>query len=50
MKYINGKADQGIGAIFITKDKKVYVSNNLKKQFTLFGDAGYKYGPATDLK
>lgn len=22
MKYINGKADQGIGAIFITKDKK----------------------------
>lgn len=50
MKYINGKADEGIGAIFITKDKKVYVSNNLKKDFTLFGDSGYKYGPTSDLK
>ncbi|MFC6179677.1 FAD:protein FMN transferase [Lactiplantibacillus daowaiensis] len=50
MKYINGKADEGVGAIFITKDKKVYVSNNLKKKFTLFGDNGYKYGPASDLK
>ena len=50
MKYINGKADEGIGAIFITKDKKVYVSNNLKKKFSLFGDSGYKYGPASDLK
>jgi len=50
MKYINGKADKGIGAIFITKDKKVYVSNNLKKKFSLFGDNGYKYGSASDLK
>ncbi|MFB9769854.1 FAD:protein FMN transferase [Lactiplantibacillus modestisalitolerans] len=50
MRYINGKADQGIGAIFITKDKKVYVSNNLKDKFTLFGDNGYKYGPTSDLK
>ncbi|MFC6164622.1 FAD:protein FMN transferase [Lactiplantibacillus dongliensis] len=50
MAYINAKADKGIGAIFITKDKKVYVSNNLKKKFTLFGDNGYKYGPASDLK
>ncbi|AVK62648.1 thiamine biosynthesis protein ApbE [Lactobacillus sp. CBA3606] len=50
MTYINGKADQGIGAIFITKDKKVYVSNNLKKKFTLFSDTGYHYGPASDLK
>jgi len=50
MKYINGKSDQGIGAIFITKDKKVYVSDNLKKKFTLFGDEGYKLGPVSDLK
>ncbi|MFC6294267.1 FAD:protein FMN transferase [Lactiplantibacillus daoliensis] len=50
MKYINGKSDEGVGAIFITKDKKVYVSNNLKKKFTLFSDTGYKYGPASDLK
>jgi len=50
MKYINAKANKGVGAIFITKDKKVYVSNNLKKKFTLFGDNGYKYGPASDLK
>ncbi|VDG17665.1 FAD:protein FMN transferase [Lactiplantibacillus mudanjiangensis] len=50
MKYINGKANKGIGAIFVTKDKKVYVSNNLKKQFTLFGDTGYKYGSVSDLK
>jgi len=50
MKYINGKADEGVGAIFITKDKKVYVSNNLKKKFSLFSDTGYSYGPASDLK
>jgi len=50
MRYINGKADQGIGAIFITKDKKVYISNNLKKKFTLFKDEGYQYGPVSDLK
>lgn len=50
MKYINSKADQGIGAIFITKDKKVYVSDNLKNKFTLFGDDGYKFGPTSDLK
>ncbi|MFC6201103.1 FAD:protein FMN transferase [Lactiplantibacillus nangangensis] len=50
MKYINAKADEGVGAVFITKDKKVYVSNNLKKKFSLFSDTGYKYGPVSDLK
>lgn len=50
MCYINGKANQGVGAIFITKDKKVYVSDNLKDDFTLFGENGYKYGSASDLK
>ena len=50
MKYINGKSKQDIGAIFITKDRKVYVSDNLKKKFSLFSDSGYKYGSASDLK
>lgn len=40
MRYIEGKKDTE--AIFITKDKKVYISSGLKGKFKLFSDSGYK--------
>ena len=39
-QYIEQK--RGTDAIFITKDKKVYVTSGLKNKFKLFKDSGYK--------
>lgn len=39
-RYIEQK--RGTDAIFITKDKKVYVTSGLKNKFKLFKDSGYK--------
>ncbi len=39
-QYIEQK--RGTNAIFITKDKKVYVTSGLKNKFKLFKDSGYK--------
>ena len=39
-RYIEQK--RGTDAIFITKDKKVYVTSGLKNIFKLFKDSGYK--------
>lgn len=48
MSYINAK--KGAEAIFITKDKKVYVSKGLKENFKLLPNSGYKMGKASDYK
>lgn len=39
-QYIEQK--RGTDAIFITKDKKVYVTSGLKNKFKMFKDSGYK--------
>lgn len=39
-QYIEAK--KGTDAIFITKDRKVYVTSGLKDKFKLFKDSGYK--------
>ena len=39
-QYIEHK--KGTDAIFITKDKKVYITSGLKNKFKLFKDSGYK--------
>lgn len=44
IKYMNGKAKNHIQAIFITNEKKVYVTNGLKKSFDLDKSSGYKAG------
>ncbi|WP_186786848.1 FAD:protein FMN transferase, partial [Oenococcus oeni] len=35
LKYMNKKNKQNIQAIFITKDKKIYITNGLKNNFKL---------------
>lgn len=47
-KYIEREKDTD--AIFITKDKKVYVTSGLRKKFKLFSDSGYKLAHISDVK
>ncbi|MFD1318420.1 FAD:protein FMN transferase [Loigolactobacillus zhaoyuanensis] len=49
LAYINGKHRKDIQAVFVTKDKQVYVSNGLKKTFKLTKNSGYKMGDAKKL-
>jgi thiamine biosynthesis lipoprotein len=49
LAYINAKHDQKIQAIFVTKDKKVYLSNGLKDKFKLNKKTNYKLGDPSQL-
>ncbi|MFD0897636.1 FAD:protein FMN transferase [Loigolactobacillus binensis] len=49
LAYINGKHKKNIQAVFVTKDKKVYISNGLKKTFKLTKKSGYKMGDPSKL-
>ena len=49
LAYINNKHQKNIQAVFVTKDKKVYVSNGLKKTFKLTKNSGYKIGDPNKL-
>lgn len=46
--YIEHRKDTD--AIFITKDKKVYVTSGLQKKFKLFKDSGYKLAKINEVK
>ena len=44
LQYMNAKNSDHIQAIFITNDKKIYLTNGLKKQFKFDADSGYHKG------
>lgn len=48
LSYINHL--DGVEAIFVTKDDKIYLSNGLKKTFALEKKSGYKMGDPAELK
>lgn len=47
LAYVNNHPD--VEAIFVTKEKKVYLSRGLKQNFELGKNAGYQMGKNTDL-
>ncbi len=47
-QYIERK--KNTDAIFITKDRKVYVTSGLQKEFKLFSDSGYKLAKISQVK
>ncbi|ANK59630.1 FAD:protein FMN transferase [Loigolactobacillus backii] len=49
LAYINNKHKQNIQAIFVTKDKQIYLTNGLKKKFKLNTGNGYRLGDPTKL-
>lgn len=49
LAYINNKHQKNIQAVFVTKDKKVYITDGLKNKFKLAKNSGYKIGNPVEL-
>lgn len=50
LEYVENQTPKGTSAIFVTRENKVYVTNDIKKSFKLNKEAGYKLGDRSELK
>ncbi|KFN93740.1 ApbE family lipoprotein [Tetragenococcus muriaticus PMC-11-5] len=50
LEYIEDEIPDGTSAIFVTKDDKVYMTDDIEDSFQLEEDSGYTLGDRSELE